>query len=178
MLAHALRAGGALEPELRLVVAGHGAEEVGAALSEIDPEAQIVLQEEQKGTGHAVAVAREALNGFEGDVIVLYGDTPFIRPETLGRMIDARADHDIVVLGFEAADPGRYGRLLTDGDTLDRIVEFRDANAAEREITLCNSGLMAAKASVLLELVDRLGNDNAAQEYYLTDAVALARSEG
>ena len=178
MLAHALRAGGALEPELRLVVAGHGAEEVGAALAEIDPEAQIVLQEEQKGTGHAVAVAREALNGFAGDVIVLYGDTPFIRPETLERMIAARADHDIVVLGFEAADPGRYGRLVADGDTLDRIVEFRDATATERAITLCNSGLMAAKASVLLDLVDRLGNDNAAQEYYLTDAVALARSEG
>ncbi len=178
MLAHALRAGDALEPERKLVVTGHGADQVRAALADIDESAEIVLQEEQNGTGHAVAVARDALCDFDGDVIVLYGDTPFIQPETLERMVAARADHDIVVLGFEADDPGRYGRLVTTGDTLERIVEFKDASDAERAITLCNSGLMAAKASVLFDLVARLGNDNASGEYYLTDTVALARASG
>ena len=115
----------------------------------------------------------------EGDVIVLYGDTPFIRPETLKAMIAARAEGNaVVVLGFEAADPGRYGRLVVEDGTLRRIVEYKDATAQEREITLCNSGVIAADARLLFDLVEAVGNDNASGEYYLTDIVAIARDRG
>lgn len=176
LVAHALAAGRALEPERVVVVAGHGADLVKKAVAKIDPEAEIVLQQEQLGTGHAVAQALPALDGFEGRVIVLYGDTPFIRPETLERL--AASDAAVTVLGFEAADPGRYGRLVATGDTLERIVEFKDATDEERAITLCNSGVIACDAALLGELVAGLGNDNAAGEYYLTDIVAASRTKG
>ena len=178
MLIHAMAAGAALDPARVVVVAGHGAEAVRTAVLAHDPEAQVVIQAEQLGTAHAVAQAAPALDGFAGDAVVLYGDTPFIRPETLARMAQARARHDIVVLGFEAADPGRYGRLVMADDDLERIVEFKDATEAERAITLCNSGVVMAAAPVLFDLVEEVGNDNAAGEYYLTDIVTLARARG
>jgi bifunctional UDP-N-acetylglucosamine pyrophosphorylase/glucosamine-1-phosphate N-acetyltransferase len=178
MLFHAMAAGAALDPERVVVVAGHGADEVRKAALAFDPEAQVVLQAEQLGTAHAVAQAAPVLGDFAGDAVVLYGDTPLVRPETLGRMAQARARHDIVVLGFEAADPGRYGRLVMAGEMLERIVEFKDATEAERAIALCNSGVVMAAAPVLRDLVDAVGNDNAAGEYYLTDIVALARARG
>lgn len=178
MLIHAMAAGAALDPARVVVVAGHGAEAVRTAVLAHDPEAQVVIQAEQMGTAHAVAQAAPALDGFAGDAVVLYGDTPFIRPETLARMAQARARHDIVVLGFEAADPGRYGRLVMADDDLERIVEFKDATEAERAITLCNSGVVMAAAPVLFDLVEAVGNDNAAGEYYLTDIVTLARARG
>src|SRR5690606_7594223 len=118
------------------------------------------------------------LEGVAGDAIVLYGDTPFVRPETLGAMLAARRSNAVVVLGFEAADPGRYGRLVTDGERLDRIVEFKDATDEERAITLCNSGVICADAGLMRDLVAQIGNDNAAGEYYLTDIVELARQAG
>jgi bifunctional UDP-N-acetylglucosamine pyrophosphorylase/glucosamine-1-phosphate N-acetyltransferase len=130
------------------------------------------------GTGHAVLQARAALDGFTGDAIVLYGDTPFIGQDTIEALTAARAQHDVVVLGFEAADPARYGRLVVEGDQLTQIVEYKDATEAQRAITLCNSGVMAADAGVLFDLLDGLGNDNASGEYYLTDAVAIARARG
>ena len=176
LVGHALAAGRALDPERVIVVAGHGAEQVTKAVAGLDPDAQTVLQEEQLGTGHAVAQALPALDGFEGRVIVLYGDTPFIRPETLEALAEARAD--VTVLGFEAEDPGRYGRLIADGSALERIVEFKDATDKERAISLCNSGVIACDAALLAELVAGLGNDNAAGEYYLTDIVAAARAKG
>ena len=178
MLVHAMRAGQALSPARSVVVAGHGAAAVEAATRAYDPAATTVLQTEQLGTAHAVAQARPALDGFDGDAIVIYGDTPFIRPETLEAMRTARAGSDIVVLGFEAAEPGRYGRLVTEGDRLEKIVEFKDASDAERAITLCNSGVVAADARTLFELIDAVSNDNAAGEYYLTDIVGIARSRG
>ncbi len=178
MLVHAMRAGAALEPERVIVVAGHGAEAVGSAARAFDDRAQVVLQEEQNGTAHAVAQAAGALKGFEGDAVVLYGDTPFVQPETLTRMAEARADHDVVVLGFEAADPGRYGRLIMAGNTLERIVEFKDATDEERAVTFCNSGIVMADAARLMNLVSRVDNDNASGEYYLTDIVGLAREDG
>ncbi|SEQ39009.1 bifunctional UDP-N-acetylglucosamine diphosphorylase/glucosamine-1-phosphate N-acetyltransferase GlmU [Thalassovita taeanensis] len=178
LLVHAMKSGASLMPERMVIVAGHGADLVTAAAHEWDPAAQIVLQQEQLGTAHAVAQARPTLAGFEGDVIVLYGDTPFIQPETLERMAEARHSHDVVVLGFEAADPGRYGRLVMQGDALDRIVEFKDASDQERAITICNSGVIAADSETLFSLIDAVGNDNAAGEYYLTDIVALARAQG
>lgn len=176
LVGHALAAARSLEPEQVVVVTGHGSEAVARAVAKLDPEAATVLQAEQLGTGHAVAQALPALEGFEGRVIVLYGDTPFIGRETLAALAGHRAD--VVVLGFEAADPGRYGRLVVSDKGLERIVEWKDADAATRDIALCNSGVMALDANLLRRLVVALGNDNASGEYYLTDLVALARAEG
>ncbi|UWP93779.1 bifunctional UDP-N-acetylglucosamine diphosphorylase/glucosamine-1-phosphate N-acetyltransferase GlmU [Aliiroseovarius crassostreae] len=179
LFAHALASGRDLAAERTVMVVGHGADLVRKTAHEIDPDITLAVQEDQLGTGHAVLQAREALAGFEGDAIVLYGDTPFIRPETLQAMADARQNGaDVVVLGFEAADPGRYGRLVVENGALSRIVEFKDANDAERAITLCNSGVVAADAQTLFSLIDGVGNDNASGEYYLTDIVEIANSRG
>lgn len=178
MLVHAVRAGATLDPERTVVVAGHGAEAVEAATNTYDPDITVVRQTEQLGTAHAVAQAREALAGHDGDALVLYGDTPFIRPETLENMASARAQHDVIVLGFEAADPGRYGRLIMQGDALDRIVEFKDASDDERAVTLCNSGVIMADSATLFDLIEAVGNDNASGEFYLTDIIAIARTKG
>ena len=178
LLHHAMAAGRALEPSRTVVVVGHGADEVAKAARAFDEEAEIVVQAEQLGTGHAVAQAAPLLADAPGEAIVLYGDTPFIGADTLRAMLAARAQHGVVVLGFHARDPGRYGRLLTQGDTLLAIREYKDATDREREITLCNSGVICASAQVLFGLVEKLGNANAAGEYYLTDVVELARAEG
>ena len=178
LLHHALHAGLTLDPAKIVVVAGHGAEEVSKSTLAFAPEAQVVLQEEQKGTGHAVDQARAALEGFKGDAIVLYGDTPFIRSETLEAMIEARQTSDVVVLGFHAKDPGRYGRLILEGDKLARITEIKDATEEELAITLCNSGVICAKSEVLFELISKIGNQNASSEYYLTDIVEIANQSG
>jgi bifunctional UDP-N-acetylglucosamine pyrophosphorylase/glucosamine-1-phosphate N-acetyltransferase len=172
-----MRAGAALAPERIVVVAGHRAEAVAQAARACAPEARIALQDRQLGTADAVRAALPHLPD-RGDVIVLYGDTPFIRAETLDGMQTARAAHAVVVLAFEAADPGRYGRLVMDGDRLERIVEFNDATTEEQAITLCNSGVICADAGLLADLVGEIGNDNAAGEYYLTDVVGLARGRG
>ncbi len=176
LLAHALAAGRALDPARVIVVAGHEADLVRKAVARIDSTAEVVLQAEQLGTGHAVAQAIPALAGFEGRVLVLYGDTPFICAETLEALLASPAD--VTVLGFEAREPGRYGRLIADGATLDRIVEFKDATDEELAITLCNSGVMCVESGLLSRLVATLPNDNAAGEYYLTDVVGAARAEG
>jgi bifunctional UDP-N-acetylglucosamine pyrophosphorylase / glucosamine-1-phosphate N-acetyltransferase len=175
LLAHAMRAGAALSPDRVVVVTGHGAADVAEAARECDPEVQIAHQAQQLGTAHAVLQARAALDGFAGDVIVLYGDTPFVRPETLEAMLAARDRHAVVVLGFEATDPGRYGRLVMAGDSLERIVEFKDATPAERAVTLCNSGVVCADAMSLFRLCEQVENRNAAGEFYLTDIVGIAR---
>jgi bifunctional UDP-N-acetylglucosamine pyrophosphorylase/glucosamine-1-phosphate N-acetyltransferase len=178
MLVHAMQAGAALDPAACVIVAGYGADQVEKAARAHNPDVTIVVQDEQLGTAHAVAQARDVLADFDGDALVLYGDTPFIRPDTLEAMIAARQRHDIVVLGFHAEDPGRYGRLIMAGEALERIVEFKDADDAERAITLCNSGVIAADRATLFSLIAEVGNDNAAGEYYLTDIVALARARG
>ncbi|MFN4100931.1 MAG: bifunctional UDP-N-acetylglucosamine diphosphorylase/glucosamine-1-phosphate N-acetyltransferase GlmU, partial [Pararhodobacter sp.] len=178
LLVHAMRAGSVLGPERVVVVTGHGAEAVAKAAKAEDPEVLIAHQSEQLGTAHAVAQARPALEGFGGDAVVLYGDTPFVRGETLERMQAAREQHAVVVLGFDAADPGRYGRLVMQGEQLARIVEFKDATPAEQAITLCNSGVVCADAMVLFQLIDGVGSENSAGEFYLTDIVAIARQKG
>ena len=116
LVGHALAAARSVEPARIVVVAGHGADAVRTAVERLQPEATVVLQPEQLGTGHAVAQALPALDGFSGRVLVLYGDTPFITPDTLASLASHPAD--VVVLGFEAADPGRYGRLVTSGEGL------------------------------------------------------------
>ena len=179
MLVHALRSGAALDPERTVIVTGHGAEQVAAAARSWDETVETVVQADQLGTAHAVAQAREALSGFDGDVTVLYGATPFIRPTTLERMAEARsASSDVVVLGFEAADPTGYGRLIVEDGELTRIVEQKDASPAEQAVTLCNSGVVSASAEHLFSLVAEVKNDNTKGEYYLTDIVALARARG
>ncbi|MCL3882783.1 bifunctional UDP-N-acetylglucosamine diphosphorylase/glucosamine-1-phosphate N-acetyltransferase GlmU [Marivita sp. GX14005] len=178
LLHHAMLPASALEPERIVVVTGHGAQAVETAARIFDESAMCVRQTEQLGTAHAVAQARGALDGLEGDAIVLYGDTPFITTETLEAMREARRAHDVVVLGFEARDPGRYGRLVMQGDTLERIVEYKDATDEERGITLCNSGVICADCGALFDLIDAVGNDNASGEYYLTDIIAIARARG
>ena len=178
MLHHALAAGRSLSPERIVVVTGHGAEAVAQSALAFDETAKAVVQDPQLGTAHAVAQAASLLADAEGEAIVLYGDTPFIQPDTLEAMLAARARHAVVVLGFVARDPGRYGRLIADGENLHRIVEFKDATDAERAVTLCNSGVVCAQAKVLFDLVAQVGNDNASGEYYLTDIVELARKAG
>ncbi|MDP2737632.1 MAG: bifunctional UDP-N-acetylglucosamine diphosphorylase/glucosamine-1-phosphate N-acetyltransferase GlmU [Pseudorhodobacter sp.] len=178
LLHHALAAGRALDPARVVVVAGHGSEAVTKAALAFDETAEVVVQAEQLGTAHAVAQAAPQLAGVAGDAVVLYGDTPFIRSETLAAMLDARAHHAVVVLGFVARDPGRYGRLVVQGEDLERIVEYKDATVAERAISLCNSGVVCAEARVLFDLVAAVGNGNASGEYYLPDIVEIARARG
>ena len=178
MLVHAMQAGSALDPERTVVVAGHGFDAVRDAVAQYDPAATVVLQAEQNGTAHAVNAARAALAGFDGDVIVLFGDTPFVSAETLHRMVAARAGNAVVVLGFQASDPGRYGRLLMRGDSLERIVEYADATPEERTVSFCNSGVMLASSAQLFDLIDAVKPQNAQAEYYLTDIVGIARARG
>ncbi|MEM7721459.1 MAG: bifunctional UDP-N-acetylglucosamine diphosphorylase/glucosamine-1-phosphate N-acetyltransferase GlmU [Pseudomonadota bacterium] len=175
---HALVAGGRLNPARIVVVTGQGADVVEAAVAQLTPEAVCVRQAEQLGTAHAVLQAAPALEGFNGDALVLYADTPFITETTLRNMLFARAHHDIVVLGFEAEDPGRYGRLIVQDGDLHRIVEAKDATEAELAVTTCNSGLLCGDAQAMLSLLPKVGNTNAAKEYYLTDLPGLARAEG
>jgi len=178
LLHHAMAAGRALDPARIVVVAGFQAGLVGKSALAFEPAAEIVVQDPQLGTAHAVAQAAPLLAGVDGNAIVIFGDTPFIRGETLEAMQAARGRHSVVVLGFRPIDPARYGRLIMNGDQLDRIVEYKEATGAERAIGLCNSGVVCAEASVLFSLVAGVGNANAAGEYYLTDIVGLARARG
>jgi len=180
LLLHLLDRVDALGAERRVVVLGKGREQVEAAIAERGVE--IAVQVEQKGTGHAVQQAADALAGYDGPVIILYGDTPFVESDTLRRMLD-RLDGDggpgIVVLASSPADPLRYGRIiLGGGDRIARMVEYKDATEEERAVRLCNSGMMAVRAKDLFRWLGQVGNDNAAGEYYLPDIVNIAASEG
>ncbi|MBM3490270.1 MAG: bifunctional UDP-N-acetylglucosamine diphosphorylase/glucosamine-1-phosphate N-acetyltransferase GlmU [Alphaproteobacteria bacterium] len=179
MLQHVLTAVERLLPLRTVLVA---APDNRLALAQTAPESTVVVQDPPLGTGHAVMCARPLLEHFQGDVLVLYGDTPLIRPETLNAMLARRREGDdpaVVVLGFRPADAAEYGRLLTDGaGMLERIVEFREAASSELAVGLCNSGVMAIDGAVLPALLDRLRNDNAKGEYYLTNIVAIARAIG
>ena len=178
LLHHALRAGQALDPARIVVVAGHGAEAVTRSARAFDETVDVVVQSEQLGTAHAVAQAAPLLAGVPGEAVVLYGDTPFVRTETLEAMLAARSRHAVVVLGFHAREPGRYGRLVTSGDTLEKIVEFKDASDEILAISLCNSGVICAEAALLFGLVAAVDNRNASGEFYLTDIVEIARAQG
>ena len=179
LLHHAMRTASALEPARMLVVVGHGGADVSEAARAYAPDVEIAEQIEQLGTGHAVLAVREALADFDGDLYVLFGDTPFIRPETLLAMQAARAKAEIVALGFEAEDPAGYGRFVLEGaDDLTAIVETKDASPDQLKIRHCNSGLMAGDCATMLRLLDGLGTSNAQGEYYLTDVVGAARAEG
>ena len=138
-----------------------------------------VIQAERLGTAHAVLSAEEFLKPFDGCVLILFGDTPLILPETLKRMIQEYKDgSDVVVLGFVPADARRYGRLIMGENGLDKIIEYKDATDTQRSIRLCNSGVMCVNGKYLLELLKKVKNDNVSGEYYLTDIVALAKKQG
>ncbi|KHA65631.1 NTP transferase domain-containing protein, partial [Sphingomonas sp. Ant20] len=180
MLHHLVASAATLHPARTVVVTGAGREQVERAVAPLG--IATALQAEQLGTGHAVAQARDALAGFEGDVLILYGDVPLVTAATMQRMIDRLHGDDApaaVVLGFRPADPGAYGRVIADAaGRIDRMVEYKDASDAERAETLCNSGLMAVHSRDLFALLARVGNDNAAGEYYLPDIVMLAAADG
>lgn len=139
-----------------------------------------VLQSKQQGTGDAVKTTKDILFGKKGHILILFGDTPLIKKETLEQMIFQREHEnaDVVVLGFKPENPGRYGRLVVENGVLKKIVEFKDASEAEKAITLCNSGVMCVNAEKLFGWLDKLNNNNVAKEYYLTDIVKMANDEG
>jgi bifunctional UDP-N-acetylglucosamine pyrophosphorylase / glucosamine-1-phosphate N-acetyltransferase len=178
MLMHLMDAVDALKPAKKVVVVGSGKDQLEKALA---GSAELAVQEPQLGTGHAVQMAEGALRGFAGDVLILYGDVPFVPAATMQAMI-ARLNADdapaVVVLAFEPGDTQAYGRVITEGDRILKMVEHKDASEAERACRLCNSGLMAVKAKDLFGFLGRVTDDNAAGEYYLTDIVNIANADG
>jgi bifunctional UDP-N-acetylglucosamine pyrophosphorylase / glucosamine-1-phosphate N-acetyltransferase len=180
MLGHAIASATAAGSSSIAAVIGPGMDAVRAEAARLAPEAQIFVQEQQLGTAHAVLAARAAIAAHHGDVLVLFADTPLLRPGTLTDL-RARLDPEtpLAVLGFHAADPAGYGRLVTDpSGSLLAIREDKDASEKERKITFCCSGVMAFRADGMLPMLERIGSDNAQGEYYLTEAVAVARSSG
>jgi len=180
LLLHLLDSVDRLGAKKRVVVVGKGRDQVEVALKGRD--VAIAHQAEQKGTAHAVSQAKDALAGYDGAVLILYGDTPFVEAETLKRMLE-RLDGDggpgVVVLASTPDDPLKYGRIiLGEGDRIAKMVEYKDATEEERAVRLCNSGMMAARAKDLFRWLDQVGNDNAAGEYYLPDVVNIAAAEG
>ncbi|MFL6760893.1 MAG: bifunctional UDP-N-acetylglucosamine diphosphorylase/glucosamine-1-phosphate N-acetyltransferase GlmU [Sphingomonas sp.] len=180
LLLHLLDRVDALGADKRIVVLGKGRDQVEAAI--VGHGVQVVVQAEQKGTGHAVQQAAETLAGYDGPVMILYGDTPFVETSTLRRMLDRLDGEDgpgIVVLASTPADPLRYGRIvLGEDDRIAKMVEYKDATEEERAVKLCNSGMMAVRAKDLFRWLGKVGNDNAAGEYYLPDIVNVAAAEG
>ena len=180
LLLHLLDSVGRLGAERRIVVAGKGRDQVEKALGGHD--VHVVHQAEQKGTGHAVLQAKDALAGYGGAVLILYGDTPFVEADTLQRMLDRLDGGDgpgVVVLASCPDDPAAYGRIiLGDGDRIEKMVEYRDATEEERSVRLCNSGMMAVRSTDLFRWLGEVRNDNAAGEFYLPDIVNIAASEG
>jgi bifunctional UDP-N-acetylglucosamine pyrophosphorylase/glucosamine-1-phosphate N-acetyltransferase len=178
MLEHLLASAALLSPARQVVVAGHGRDQLEKALA---GRADIALQDPQMGTGHAVQMAETALSDFDGDVLILYGDVPFVSAETMRAMIERLNAPDapaVVVLGFEPEDTLHYGRVIAQDGRILKMVEHKDASAEERACRLCNSGLMAVKAKALFGLLARVGNDNSQGEYYLTDIVNIANQDG
>jgi len=179
IVAHVVATAVAAGADRLALVVGPGRQDVAKAALAVAPHARVFEQTERLGTAHAVLSARAALAEAVDDVIVLYGDTPLVTPETLARVrTEMSAGSDVVVLGFEAANPTGYGRLLIQNGELAAIREERDASEAERRVTLCNSGIMGFAGKHVLALLDAIGNQNAKGEYYLTDAVEVARGRG
>ncbi|MBW3558722.1 MAG: bifunctional UDP-N-acetylglucosamine diphosphorylase/glucosamine-1-phosphate N-acetyltransferase GlmU [Proteobacteria bacterium] len=180
MLDHAIDLAENLGCEKIVVVAGPHSPAVIEHATQRLGETSVAIQDPPLGTGHAVRAAEPALAGFDGDVVVTYADTPLFTAEAVLPLFELRgAGAEVAVLGFEAADPAAYGRLILGGDgALLRIVEAKDANEIERTVHHCNSGVIAASAPLLFELLAEVRNNNAKGEYYLTDVVALARARG
>jgi bifunctional UDP-N-acetylglucosamine pyrophosphorylase/glucosamine-1-phosphate N-acetyltransferase len=177
LLLHVLNAIREAGCESTAVVVGPAADSVAAEAKRVSPAAAVYVQTERRGTAHAVLAARNAIARASNDVLVIFGDTPLVRPQTLTRMRQAIADGAAVaVLGFRPADPAGYGRLVLEGRELVAIREELDATPAERAVDLCNGGLMAFAGNTALAILERIGSDNRKGEFYLTDAVAIARA--
>ncbi|HMI19476.1 MAG TPA: NTP transferase domain-containing protein, partial [Sphingomonas sp.] len=179
MLGHLADAVAAIGAAQTVIVAGAGREQVEAFAAPLG--LAVAVQAEQLGTAHAVQQAQAALAGFEGDILILYGDVPLVTAETMTRMVARLHEADapaVVVLGFRPAETLTYGRIIAEHGRILKMVEHKDASITERAETLCNSGLMAVRAADLWRLLDQVGNANAAGEYYLPDIVMLANAEG
>ena len=179
MLEHLLASAAELNPARSVVVAGHGREQLEAQLGD---RAVIAVQDPQLGTGHAVQQAESALAGFEGDVLILYGDVPFVSAYTMHKMIERLHEDDsptVVVLGFQPYRDNAYGRVIHwDNGAITKMVEFKDATEEERAFETCNSGMMAVRSKELFALLARVTNDNVQKEYYLPDIVNIAIGDG
>ncbi|MCY1672549.1 bifunctional UDP-N-acetylglucosamine diphosphorylase/glucosamine-1-phosphate N-acetyltransferase GlmU [Novosphingobium sp. SL115] len=178
MLMHLMASAAELTPARQVVVAGHGRDQLEKALGDA---ATIAVQDPQLGTAHAVQQAEAALAGFDGDVLILYGDVPFVRASTMQAMIARLHEADnpaAVVLGFAPEDMLQYGRVIAEAGRIVKMVEFKDATDDERACRVCNSGLMAVRSADLFGLLARVGNDNAQGEYYLPDVVNIAIADG
>jgi bifunctional UDP-N-acetylglucosamine pyrophosphorylase / glucosamine-1-phosphate N-acetyltransferase len=180
LLSHVLHSAARAKPARTVVISGPDMPEVGLDAQHVVPGAVIAIQEKRQGTAHAVGIAKDGLKGFEGTVLVLYGDVPLIRTETITALADAVSEESpLAVLGFRAANPTGYGRLIQNrAGKLIAIREELDTTVDERRIDLCNSGFIAIKAKLLWELLPKINNDNAKHEYYLTDLVGLTVAEG
>ena len=180
MLLHLLDTVEEMGADRQVVVVGKGREQLEAALA--GRGVTTALQAKQKGTAHAVQMAHDALHGFDGPVLILYADTPFVTAETLQRMLARLEEGDdpgVVVMASSPEDGKAYGRvILGDGDRIAKMVEFKDATADERAVKLCNSGMMAVGSRDLFGWLAEVGNDNAAGEYYLPDVVNVAGRSG
>ena len=179
MIEHLLASAAELSPERSVVVAGHGREQLEQQLGD---RAVIAVQDPQLGTGHAVQQAEAALQGFDGVVLVLYGDVPFVEPATMRAMIERLNGADqpaVVVLGFRPYDRNEYGRIIHwDSGAITKMIEFKDATDNEKRFETCNSGLMAVRSSDLFALLRRVGKENVQGEYYLPDIVNIAIGDG
>lgn len=179
MLAHCVAAVSAAGVDRIALVIGPGREDVAEEMQALAPGCAISVQVERRGTAHAVLAAEAAIaNGYD-DLLVVFADTPLVRPDTL-RLLRTQlrvTGAAVVALGFEARDPTGYGRLLVDGTRLHAIREEKDATPDERKVTVCNAGLMALDGRIALDLLRRIGTQNAQGEFYLTDVVALACAE-
>src|SRR6195952_4350014 len=179
LLAHVLRAAPDGATASLAVVIGPDHQAVAEEVARVRPDAMTFVQRERLGTAHAVLAAREALARGADDLLVVFGDTPLISAQTLERMrAPLRSGAALTVLGFRAADPTGYGRLLVEGQQLIAIREQGDASPSERAITLCNAGVMAFDGHRALEIIEKIGNANSKGEYYLTDAVEVVRGLG
>ncbi len=179
LIAHVMAAVRALDRVRIAVVVGPDRGDVADEVRRVAPNAEVFEQRERKGTGHAVLMAKTAIARGADDIMVLFGDTPLVRAEVLEHLRAPLASGAAVsVLGFRPADPTGYGRLLANGSELLAIREEKDASEAEKKIGLCNGGLMALSGEKALQILEKIGNANAKSEYYLTDAVAIARAMG
>ena len=177
MIAHLMESVSRLKPNRVVVVTGPGMDEIAETVAPYPT----VVQKNRLGTGHAVKIALKKLGAFKGDVLVLYGDSPLLSTATMRKLINKRRskrDPAMALLGFSPDDPGNYGRIIIGPDGVEAIVEAADATAEQKRVRLCNSGATVVDDKHLAGLVNRIGNDNAKGEYYLTDIVALARKQG
>ncbi|XSS53755.1 bifunctional UDP-N-acetylglucosamine diphosphorylase/glucosamine-1-phosphate N-acetyltransferase GlmU [Propionibacteriaceae bacterium Y1923] len=180
MLSYAVSAASALDPQNLVVVVGHNREQVLEHLGEIAPEVRTAVQEEQRGTGHAVGCGLTGLEDIEGEVVVTYGDVPMLTGETLAELVQAHreAGNQATVMTAVITDPTGYGRVIRDSDRVARIVEQKDASPEELEVQEINSGIYVFDAQVLRHGLANLNTDNAQGELYLTDVITIANAEG